>query len=1334
MCFRFQFVLCLCALALNLLPLSAQAGVQWRPAIGGYQVGNVYPTGKTYMYSSADAAGAARCVPRPGTTLTGRYRLDFPLGSPHPSYVADCEVRLTPDGVEPAKYGFPGSSNGYNLFYSTACKNGGQMDTRTQTCAVPDGRPPQPDSCGSGQGANEHGNPIDFSTGQKLRREPDYQGAHGLNFTRQYMSNPLFDGFAPHWRHNFDKRMFSNLFLPQNAPLEATWVLNPDNTWGNGRFNPAGSAGPASFASFPLQDIGLGTAEAYFTRDDGYVLYFTSTDQGKTWATDGDVNYKLSGLPFDANWPKGRWQLETPTNDKEIFDGGNGALLEIRYRDGRVHTLNYTMVDGKPGNLAQVTDNFGRSLKFTWGGDNVIAKMTDPDGQDFLYGYDNHNLLTSVTYPDGLSRLYHYDEPAFATPVKLTVVDGLLTGISDEVTSGSMVRWGTFKYNTKGLAVSTELAGSAEKYQFDYEASTVTDPLGTTRVYGFQNLGGVKLQRSISQPAGAGCDPATMQKSYDADANLLRSTDYNGVVTAYTYYPGNLIKSKTQGVGTDQQRTTTWEWHPVFRQPTKIAAPKLLTLFEYDANGNLTAITEQATLDATGAQGLTPSVTGPVRKTSATYSAVGQVLTETTFKDGIEQITRYQYNPLDGNLESMTTPDSQVTRLSRYNAHGDPGRIEAPSGQTADLTYYPRRWLKSVTQNGSDGDSLTTNYEYDSRGRKLRETRPNGGIKIYNIDAAGRLTNIADNIDNSIDFTLDAMGNRLLEQVRDVNGVLIDETRRTVDPLGRLQNAVSGKTAPVQDVPSTTTLSSTDNPVRVGYPLRVTATVAGSTAGVSGEVVCMEGQNRLAVQFLHDGKATLDISNLALGNHTLTAFYSGDNKNHPSTSGQLIQVIQAGSASTIILTCPALSTVESTLTCTASISTDAAYLNRLSGQPLKLREGNAILATGVLQVKDGAATTQLSMTGLPMGSHQFQAFYAGDAVLLPNQSGIAAHTVQPHAPQITRLSLTGPLDVGAMYDVSLPGLGNGSGGYATYTVTASDTSLMDVARHLAASVQAVTACQVKANGATLLITGPDKVAFTVNANVYNRPALSEGDFFQQALAPRPGTSARLKMDLGLGGWGTDSRSTGDYRFVINIDRYAPNHEFLEHRSAIYLDNKRPINNSAVLDDLCASFAATFPGMQCLRFSDTSARSAFVDMPLGQAGWEISGMFQDNVSTINLNTSIVTAGESTILVPQPQIISVRPLGKVYSGAVYSITAGTETWHYTSSAQDTEASILNGLAAAVAQSQQYVASVVTARYGILNLQIASQTPVLPFTYSLSTSGYPVTIDATLVQAAR
>lgn len=57
----------------------------------------------------------------------------------------------------------------------------------------------------------------------------------------------------------------------------------------------------------------------------------------------------------------------------------------------------------------------------------------------------------------------------------------------------------------------------------------------------------------------------------------------------------------------------------------------------------------------------------------------------------------------------------------------------------------------------------------------------------YTYDVAHRLTQISDSVDDSINYTLDPMGNRTLEQVRDPGGNLSRQISRAYDALNRLQ-------------------------------------------------------------------------------------------------------------------------------------------------------------------------------------------------------------------------------------------------------------------------------------------------------------------------------------------------------------------------------------------------------------------------------------------------------------------------------------------------------------------------------------------------------------------
>jgi YD repeat-containing protein len=62
----------------------------------------------------------------------------------------------------------------------------------------------------------------------------------------------------------------------------------------------------------------------------------------------------------------------------------------------------------------------------------------------------------------------------------------------------------------------------------------------------------------------------------------------------------------------------------------------------------------------------------------------------------------------------------------------------------------------------------------------------------YAYDGAHRLIEVADNLDNAIQYTLDAMGNRIGESVFDSADVLVKTRTRVYDGLNRLAQDIGG--------------------------------------------------------------------------------------------------------------------------------------------------------------------------------------------------------------------------------------------------------------------------------------------------------------------------------------------------------------------------------------------------------------------------------------------------------------------------------------------------------------------------------------------------------------
>jgi YD repeat-containing protein len=591
----------------------------------------------------------------------------------------------------------------------------------------------------------EHGNPINHGNGNKRQLESDYPGVGsvGVQLQRTYNGLGTRNGrYGVRWSSNYEKMVLLNNIYPNNVGVQ---------------------------------------------RSDGRLLNFTWVS-GTTYKANADITDSLS-IQTDSSGGMTAWQYNVGADQSiERYDP-NGKLLSITSREGLVQTLSYsdvttpTTIAPQVGLLIRVTDSFGHQLNFVYDSSSRIVQMADPAGGITAYSYDSANRLSTITYPDGKVRTYVYDEAAYTGGTDLPTA---LTGIIDE--NGG--RFATFNYYSTGKAISTEHAGGVEKYSVAYSQlgsqSMVTDPLGSVRTYTFQSILNTIRNTGVSQPGGAGCSAAANNLTYDANGNVATSTDFNGTVTTYSYdLMRNLETSRVEASGTPQSRTITTAWHAMYRLPLTLAEPKLLTTYAYDTSGNLLSKTVQATSDATGAQGLSPALVGTARTWSYSYNAVGQVLTATGPRIDVTEKTTYTYDS-SGNLSTITNAAGLLTTLSNYDANGRVGLITDANGATTALTYSPRGWLtgKTVT---SGGTVETTTYGYDGVGQLTLVTLPDTSTISYTYDPAHRLTNIADSLGNSIAYTLDNMGNRINEQVKDPSGALARQTSRVVDALNRLQ-------------------------------------------------------------------------------------------------------------------------------------------------------------------------------------------------------------------------------------------------------------------------------------------------------------------------------------------------------------------------------------------------------------------------------------------------------------------------------------------------------------------------------------------------------------------
>ena len=167
-----------------------------------------------------------------------------------------------------------------------------------------------------------------------------------------------------------------------------------------------------------------------------------------------------------------------------------------------------------------------------------------------------------------------------------------------------------------------------------------------------------------------------------------------------------------------------------------------------------------------------------------------------------------------------------------------------------------------------------------------------------------------------------------------------------------------------------------DTTVVYGSDATLTATVANGT----GSVEFFEGETSVGTADVVDGVATLAVSDLAVGDHTFSAKYLGDDHYAASTSSQSLVTVERAVAGDVVLS---LSTAKQVygLGTTATVTIPAA-----TGDVALLVDDKTV---GTATLADGIATIALPTT-LAVGNHSVVASYAGTETVLPQDSDAVA--------------------------------------------------------------------------------------------------------------------------------------------------------------------------------------------------------------------------------------------------------------------------------------------------------------------------------------------------------
>ena len=504
-------------------------------------------------------------------------------------------------------------------------------------------------------------------------------------------------------------------------------------------------------------------------------IFTLNTPQNISWA-------------FNANGQVFKWANLNGISLTYIYDSSNRLSL-VRNTFGHVLYFNYNY-SGNPNFISSVNDETGRSVSYTYSGNNLTA-FTDENNNAISYAYDAN------------SRMLSYILPAFNT-----------------------TNFVTNTYDTLGR-VETQADALSNQWTY-YLANYRTqenDPNGNSRIKFFNKQGSV--YRDINQLG------QEIDNSYDGLNRVILSTMPQGNSIGYTYDSNNNVLTTTANPEPGSPLTpltSTFTYHPYWNKVTSSTDPLGNTYnYNYDLySGNLLSIQE-------------PNVNGQTPVLTYTYNNVGQVLTSTD-ETGI--VTQFNYSPIVMDLISIihdygTSSHLNLTTSFSYDNVGNLLTVTDPNGNTTNYSYNVLRQLtqssaplNDLTQYSYDANSNvikvqsqssdvtnpwqiitktynaanqvltsstqadnytpsapvynTTTFTYDNLRRLSTTTDPIGNLTTYNYDALSRISSIIAKLTNTQNVTVQTNTYTLNGKLATISDANSNTTSYTYDGLDRL--------------------------------------------------------------------------------------------------------------------------------------------------------------------------------------------------------------------------------------------------------------------------------------------------------------------------------------------------------------------------------------------------------------------------------------------------------------------------------------------------------------------------------------------------------------------
>jgi len=467
------------------------------------------------------------------------------------------------------------------------------------------------------------------------------------------------------------------------------------------------------------------------------------------------------------------------------------------------------------GNILQVTNPDGYSIRFEYDGMNRPTRAFDEQGHEVKTGYDIGGRPITTTDPNGNATQYEYygaEENGrlklVATPDSRTLqyfydnngnvirtVDNMgRENLTDFDSLNRPVRTVGSVHNSYGMSSIRQVTvteynelGFVIKIRAGYTADITgeagSDVLADQATYTYDDFG-----RQITATDANG---KVTRNFYDEHGNFKRTESPNNHIVSYDYdhnRNGLLMTQTAKLSATDPAPHITRYEYNVLGQMTKVIAPEVTYVYGYDVANRLTTVTDSRgnkvlTYDYSPGGLLNFVADSDGKRTDFLYDAASRLTAMLAANDDrvnfiFDAGGRLRETSIPNGLKAQYTYDAGNNLLSRKNStnvgivsqhdytYDAAGRrethLENIAGTSTAYKYEYDNLDRTTAIKKDGGLTLVEEYQYDQFNNR-RTRHPNGGSTyFYQYDAVQQLNQILTGSDTGTlvaSFTYDDKGN-----------------------------------------------------------------------------------------------------------------------------------------------------------------------------------------------------------------------------------------------------------------------------------------------------------------------------------------------------------------------------------------------------------------------------------------------------------------------------------------------------------------------------------------------------------------------------------------------